>query len=230
MSTPGPFQDKPARDDLAPNQRVQGERAGPTSVQDAPALRVEALSLARGGRVLFEYLSFTAEAGAYVEIRGANGAGKTSLLRAIAGFLRPRAGRIAFDRIEEPALALHYVAHLNALKPTASVAAHVRYWASLFGGAGGADALERVGLAGLEDRQARTLSQGQARRLSLARLIAAPRPIWLLDEPAAALDAQGHDIVARLIEAHRQDGGLVLAAVHEALGPAPSQTLAIGAA
>jgi heme exporter protein A len=202
----------------------------PRPFQDKPALRVEALSLARGGRVLFEGLSFAADPGAYVEIRGANGAGKTSLLRAIAGFLRPHAGRIALEGAEEPALALHYVAHLNALKPTVSVAAHLRYWAGLFGGAVGADVLGRVGLRGLEERPARTLSQGQARRLSLARLLVAPRPVWLLDEPAAALDTQGHAIVASLIDAHRREGGVVLAAVHEALGPAPSQTLTIGAA
>lgn len=202
----------------------------PRPFQDKPALRVEALSLARGGRVLFDGLSFAAEPGAYVEIRGANGAGKTSLLRAIAGFLRPHAGRIVLEGAEEPTLALHYVAHLNALKSTVSVAAHLRYWAGLFDGAVSTDVLERVGLRGLEERPARTLSQGQARRLSLARLLVAPRPVWLLDEPAAALDAQGLAVVASLIEAHRREGGVVLAAVHEALGPAPSQTITIGAA
>lgn len=202
----------------------------PSPFQDKPALRVEALSLARGGRVLFEDLSFAAEPGAYVEIRGANGAGKTSLLRAIAGFLKPRAGKISLSGADEPALVLHYVAHLNGLKSTVSVAAHVRYWAGLLGGEARDDALARVGLEGLQERPARTLSQGQARRLALARLLIAPRPLWLLDEPAAALDTSGQAIVGELIEAHRRNGGMVLAAVHEPLGPAPSQTLMLGAA
>lgn len=202
--------------------------AGP--FPDKPSLRVEALALARGERVLCEGLSFAAGAGDYLEIRGANGAGKTSLLRAIAGFLRPRAGTIALAGAEEPAQALHYVAHQNGLKGAASVRAHLRYWAGLFGArADEAEALDRLGLARQADLPARVLSQGQARRLALTRLVIAPRPIWLLDEPAAALDAQGRDVLGALIAAHRAQGGLVLAALHEPLGPAPSQTLTLGA-
>jgi heme exporter protein A len=202
--------------------------SGSGPFQDKPSLRVESLALSRGGRVLFEGLSFAAAPGSYVEVRGANGAGKTSLLRAIAGFLNPRAGRIVFDGVEEPALALHYVAHLNGLKGGASVRAHARYWARLFGDGGDAEAaLTRVGLAGFEERLARTLSQGQARRLALARLLIAPRPVWLLDEPAAALDAPGHALVSELIDEHRARGGVVVAAVHEALGPAPSQSVTL---
>lgn len=195
--------------------------------QDKPTIRVEELSIARGQRVLFEGLSFAAASGAYVEVQGSNGSGKTSLLRAMAGLLRPRAGRIAFDGVEEPALAMHYVGHANALKREASVREHLRYWAGLFGGATNDDVLARVGLEGLGERAARTLSQGQARRLALSRLLVAPRPIWLLDEAAAGLDAQGREVLSELIAAHRADGGVVLAAVHEPLGPAPSQTIAL---
>lgn len=198
--------------------------------QDKPKIRAEALSVARGGRVLFEGLSFVTAPGDYLEIRGGNGSGKTTLLRALAGFLKPRAGKIVFERLEEPALALHYVGHQNGLKPTASVASHLRYWAGLFGDAADAGvAAEKLGLSMLLERPARTLSQGQARRLSLARLVLAPRPIWLLDEPAAALDANGKAMLASLVDAHRADGGAVLAAVHEPLGPTPSQTLTVGA-
>jgi len=198
---------------------------------DNPSLRVEALSLARGGRVLFEGLSFAASAGDYVEVRGPNGAGKTSLLRAIAGFMRPRAGAIMFTGAEEPALGLHYVGHQNAVKGAASVAAHLRYWAGLFGVAGGERfALDCLGLARQADLPARVLSQGQARRLALARLVLAPRPIWLLDEPAAALDAAGRDVLIALIASHRAQGGLALAAVHEDLGPAPSVHVELNAA
>jgi len=198
---------------------------------DKPAVRVEALTLARGERVLISGLNFAAEAGgAYVEIRGANGTGKTTLLRALAGFVRPRAGTITIKGADEPGLALHYVGHLNALKGAESVCAHVRYWRGLFGGTGEERAaLDALGLGAQAQLPARVLSQGQARRLALARLVIAPRPIWLLDEPAAALDAQGREMLTRMIGAHRAAGGMVVAAVHEALGPAPTQTLTLGA-
>lgn len=200
--------------------------AGP--FPDKPSLEVAALTLARGDRVLFEDLSFAAGAGDYVELRGANGAGKTSLLRAIAGFLRPRAGRIHVRGHEERALALHYVAHQNGLKGAASVWSHLRYWAGLFAAPGGEQfALDCLGLSRQRDLPARVLSQGQARRLALARLLIANRPIWLLDEPAAGLDAQGRDVINELIATHRALGGLVLAAVHEPLGPSPAQTVAL---
>jgi heme exporter protein A len=205
-----------------------GER-GP--FQDKPAVRVEALALARGGRLLFEGLNLAADAGAYVEIRGANGSGKTSLLRALAGFLKPRTGKAAIENVEESALSLHYVGHLNGLKGAASVSAHLRYWTGLLGGGCNEErVLAALGLKGVAHAPARTLSQGQARRLALARLLIAPRPLWLLDEPAAGLDSQGRAILSRLIEAHCADGGLALAAVHEPLGPAPRLIVTLGAA
>lgn len=205
--------------------------SGSGPFQDKPALRVEALTLSRGARTLVRDLSFAAGAGDLIEIRGANGSGKTTLLRALAGFLRPRAGTVAYEGVEEPALALHHVGHLNALKGAASVRAHLRYWAGLFGVAPrNAVALQRLGLMQQADLPARVLSQGQARRLALSRLVLAPRPVWLLDEPAASLDAEGRSVLGELIAAHRADGGLVIAAVHEALGVEPSQTLTLGAA
>lgn len=203
--------------------------SGSGPFQDKPSLRVDALTLTRGARTLVRELSFAAGPGDYVEVRGGNGTGKTTLLRALAGFSKPRAGRIVFEGAEEPSLALHHVGHLNGLKSAASVAAHVGYWAGLFGVAARADdVLTRLGLQAQAELPARVLSQGQARRLALTRLVIAPRPVWLLDEPAAALDAQGRDLLAALIETQRSAGGLVIAAVHEALGPAPSQTLSVG--
>ena len=197
--------------------------------QETPQLRVEALALKRGGRVLFEHVSFHARPGELIEIRGANGSGKTSLLRALAGFLRPHAGTIAWEACAEPETALHLIAHTDALKGADSVRGHIRYWVGLFGGGGGGDAnaLEEVGLAAFADFPARVLSQGQRRRLALARLAAAPRPVWLLDEPAAALDADGKALLNSLIAAHLAQGGIALAAVHEPLGPAPARTVTL---
>jgi heme exporter protein A len=202
----------------------------PGPFQDKPSLRVEGLSLSRGGRVLFENLSFAAEPGAYIELRGANGAGKTSLLRALAGFLKPSAGAITYDNVAEPALAMHYVAHANALKPTESVRDHLRYWSGLLGGTFDENLqLSMVGLEGLGGRAARTLSQGQARRLALSRMFCAVRPILLLDEPAAGLDDSGRDLVRGLITAYQANGDMVIAAVHEPLGIARTKTLWLGA-
>lgn len=192
--------------------------------QDKPSIRVEALTLSRGPRVLFEGLSFAAASGAYVEVQGSNGSGKTSLLRAMAGFLRPRAGMIAFDGVPERDLALHYVGHANALKREASGRDHLRYWAGLFGGAPCEDFVARtLDLGRVLSLPVRAMSQGQARRLALSRLIVAPRPIWMLDEPAAALDESGKAVLNQLIASHRAVGGIAIAAVHEPLGTSPSQ-------
>ncbi len=196
--------------------------------RDKPSIRVEALSLSRGGRVLFERLSFAAAPGAYVEVQGANGSGKTSLLRAMAGLLRPHGGQISFDGVDEPALAMHYVGHANALKREASVREHLHYWAGLFGGSPNEDFVaQTLDLSRVLALPVRVLSQGQARRLALARLIVAPRPIWLLDEPAAALDDAGKAALNQLLATQRNSGGIVVAAVHEALGPTPTQTIRV---
>jgi heme exporter protein A len=207
MNARGPFQDK---------------------TQDKFGIRVEALSLSRGQRILFENLSFAAASGDYVEVLGSNGSGKTSLLRAMAGLLRPSRGEIAIEGANEPSLALHYVAHANGLKRETSVREHLHYWAGLFGGSPSEDFVaQMLDLARVMALPVRVLSQGQARRLALARLVVAPRPIWLLDEPGAALDDAGKAVLNELIAAHRANGGIVVAAVHEPLGPSPSQTIRV---
>ncbi|MGE0829685.1 MAG: heme ABC exporter ATP-binding protein CcmA [Hyphomonadaceae bacterium] len=199
-------------------------------------LEVEALALRRGGRLLFENLSFAANAGAYVELRGKNGAGKTSLLRALAGWLPPASGAIRFPGLEEPALAMHVLGHGDGLKAPLTPRAHVDFWARLLGTgkARAAPNVEKtqvgnvltfVGLSAAADLPARFLSQGQQRRLALARLFAAPRPLWLLDEPSAALDAEGKALLANFIAAHARGGGIVIAAVHEPIGPSPDHVI-----
>lgn len=193
------------------------------------AIRVEDLTLARGDRELVRGLAFEALAGQYLEIRGRNGAGKTTLLRTLAGFSHARTGKIDIAGVEDAAASLHYVGHLNGLKSALSVRDHIRYWAGIYEPTGREEAaISAIGLARQADLPARVLSQGQARRLSLARLILAHRPIWLLDEPAAGLDSDGKEMLAELIRRHCAASGIVLAALHEPLGPQPAASLTLG--
>ena len=194
------------------------------------AVRVEGLSLVRGERRLFADVNLVARAGEWVELRGANGSGKTSLLRAIAGFMRPQAGRIDVSGLEEPTLAFHYLGHLNGLKGAASPRDHIRYWAGLFATPRVRDVLDAVGLSRQADLPVRVLSQGQARRLALARLLVAQRPLWLLDEPAAGLDAQGRVMLCDLIGRHCAGGGAAIVALHEPLALVATQTLTLSEA
>ena len=200
-------------------------------------LSVENLELARGGRRLFAGLSFAAEAGEAVALVGANGAGKTSLLRAVAGLLRPEAGDIAFhgasgvlDADEARSSALHLLGHHDGLKTNRTAREELQFW-SRWTGAGGAGiekAVEALSLSALLDLDVRKLSAGQRRRTALARLIAAPRALWLLDEPMAPLDAQNRERFGALMAEHLKTGGLILAAVHDPL-PVPARMVEIGA-
>ena len=154
---------------------------------------------------------------------GPNGSGKSSLLRLIAGLLRPSAGRIELQGGEvERTIAeqAHYLGHFDALKPSLTVAENLGFWMRYLGDRAGPpdEALAVVGLGGLTDLPAAYLSAGQRRRLSLARLIAVPRPIWLLDEPISALDAAGQERLAELMRQHLGTGGMVVAATHGPLG------------
>jgi heme exporter protein A len=199
-------------------------------------LEMTELSLDRGARRLISGLSVAFAGGAHVALRGANGRGKTTLLRAIAGLVRPCGGTITLGvsgvqiSAEDRGLHIHLLGHRDGLKAPLDARAHVSFWRGIFGGAGRPEpALERVGLAHIADLPARILSAGQGRRLALARLIACPRPIWLLDEPAAALDSAGKSLLDDLIVEHCHGGGLIIAATHDALGAPVTQTLDLGA-
>jgi heme exporter protein A len=190
------------------------------------ALEVENLAAARGLRVLFESMAFRLAAGEILELRGPNGAGKSTLLRILAGLTRPMAGQVRFggpaleskeaenDDREDPAR--HYLGHADAIKPNETAGEQARFWARFFGHSddAGSQALERIGLASRRDVPGRGLSAGQRRRLALARLLIDPRPIWLLDEPVAALDTEGRLRVEELVAKHAADGGITVVAVH----------------
>lgn len=188
-------------------------------------LAAERLACARGERTLFEQLSFRVTAGQALAVEGANGAGKTSLLRVIAGFLAPADGRLLVktgDREitdgEERGKLIGWLGHHDGLKPQLTVREQLDFYAALYGAAADASVLEQVGLARQADLPCRYLSAGQRRRLALARLLVSNRPLWLLDEPFAALDVAGQSLVAQLMARHCGSGGIIIAATHDPLG------------
>jgi heme exporter protein A len=189
------------------------------------SLTAENLACARGDRTLFDGLNFRVSAGQALAVEGANGAGKTSLLRLIAGFLAPAAGRILVkaatgenDDAEERGKSIGWLGHQDGLKPQLSVREQLDFFCSLYGTKADGAVLEQVGLARQADLPCRYLSAGQKRRLGLARLMASTRPLWLLDEPFAALDTSGQRLIAHLMARHCGEGGIIIAATHEPLG------------
>jgi len=195
-------------------------------------LSVAGLTISRGERVLIRDLTFGVASGEVVALTGANGAGKTSLLRALAGFLRPDAGAIAYegaDLFEARRRHLHWQGPLDGLKSARRAGDELAFQARYAGADadGIAAAVDLLALTPLLDLEVRQLSAGQKRRLALARLIAAPRPLWLLDEPLSPLDARWRAVMGTLIQAHVDKGGAVIAAVHDPL-PVPARTLDLG--
>lgn len=183
-------------------------------------LSVENLAVARGGRLVLSGLSFEVAAGEAVVLTGPNGSGKTTLLRTIAGLLSAESGvarlHLADGRDDEAiAERCHYIGHLDALSVSLSVAENAAFWGAYLGNRRDtSEALDRVGLGDLVHVPARFLSAGQRRRLTLARLFLAPRPLWLLDEPTTALDASGQTMLGALATGHLAKGGLIVAATH----------------
>jgi heme exporter protein A len=198
-------------------------------------LIADRLACVRGGRTLFSELSFAVEPCRALLLMGPNGAGKTSLIRIVAGLLVPAYGRVGLDG-GEPERGLteqcHYVGHLNAVKASLTVEENAGFWARYLGG--GEAQIERAlatfGLAALRDIPAGYLSAGQKRRLGLARVLLAERPIWLLDEPTASLDHGAQEMLTSAVNAHLADGGLVVAATHLALPFAGAREMHLGAA
>ena len=190
----------------------------------------------RGERRVFEGLSFALAAGGLLVLTGPNGSGKSSLLRIMAGLLRPAAGALLWDGApvaDDPgaqAARLQYLGHLDAVKPVLSAAENLMFWAALHGG-GAAEvtrALDGFDLGALAEVPGGMLSAGQKRRVALARLLAAPAEVWLLDEPTVGLDAASLARLTGAIAAHRARGGRVVVATHAAIEAPDAEVLELG--
>jgi heme exporter protein A len=194
------------------------------------------LSVERGGRRLIEGLSFALAPGEALVLLGANGSGKTSLLRALCGLLPLAGGQIVLEEAPgepTPGESSHYIGHDNALKARLTVGENLAFWADVLGGERGERelraALGKVGLGHVYEVFVGALSAGQKRRVALCRALLAPRPLWLLDEPTTALDAASIGALAALMAAHRGGGGMVIAATHAEIALPGAQTLTLRA-
>lgn len=198
-------------------------------------LSADNLACTRGGRMVFTRLSFAVTGGEALVVTGRNGAGKSSLLRMIAGLVRIADGRLNLTGGEDEASIAeqaHYLGHQDALKPSLSVRENLAFWADFLGGGTCTVelALAAVGLAPLAGLPAAYLSAGQRRRLSIARLVAVKRPIWLLDEPTSALDTPSQGRLAELMRDHVGGGGIIIAAAHGPIGLENPREMRLGPA
>ncbi len=196
------------------------------------ALTAEALACRRGGRAIFDSVGFRLANGEAIALTGRNGAGKSSLIAMLCGRLRPEAGAIKLDGLDDMPLAeaAHLVGHRDGLKTALTATENLRFAQELLGSAGltPAEALATVGLPHAGPLPVGYLSAGQRRRVALARLLVASRPIWLLDEPMAALDVGSQAMLSQLMQGHLAAGGAILAATHGPLGLDGARELRIG--
>jgi heme exporter protein A len=207
----------------------------------AMRLTAENLSARRGEDLIFKDISFTLNAGESLVLTGRNGSGKSTLLRTVAGLLQPEGGRVLWQSDDaEPGMraaeACHYLGHRNAMKSELTVFENLSFWRDFLGNFSGdrnsaakaisiGEAAEQVGLEGITHLPFGYLSAGQQRRMAFAKLLVAWRPVWILDEPTAALDVSAESVFTTLIKTHLATGGIALAATHQPLGIDNAQEL-----
>lgn len=192
-------------------------------------LIAESLAARRGEELIFKDISFELAGGEALVLTGRNGSGKSTLLRVLAGLLRPERGRVhvvekAGEEPRPAREASHYLGHRNAMKLELTVAENLSFWKTYLGdfasgtGVDIQEAADIVGLSGITHLPYGYLSAGQQRRFAMAKLIVAHRPVWILDEPTAALDASADQMFAGLVQSHLAAGGIAIAATHQPLG------------
>jgi heme exporter protein A len=200
-------------------------------------LEVSDIRVERGGRRVLDGLSFVLNPGEALVVVGPNGAGKSTLLRALAGLLPLAGGRIASEGAEDapPREVAHYVGHADGNKASLTARENLALWAAMLTARQGRDtalpaatALQSFALERVADLPVAALSAGQKRRVALARLLIAARPLWLLDEPMTALDAPSQARLLRLMQEHLAAGGVVAAATHGALDLPNARPLLLG--
>ena len=208
-----------------------------------PLLTVEDLTVERGGRIVLSSIHVGLRRGDVILVSGRNGAGKSTLLRTLAGLLQPTRGRLIFAEADEEVRGVetvHYLGYEDGLKPSLSVGENLAFWAAMLAAPSPVpsshpapsphpslsinEALDAFGIGRLRDLPAAYLSAGQKRRVALARLLLAPRPIWLLDEPLIALDTDAQAGLAKIMADHVGTGGAILLASHQPLA-LPCRTL-----
>ena len=192
-------------------------------------LELKEIALKRGERLLISGLNLMLKSGDAVELRGVNGSGKSTLLRAITNMHKPLTGKIIFKGHggRELSESLCFLGHLDAIKANQTIKAQLEFWCDLFGGdrAGIQKIVTRLNIPHLLPLMGASLSAGQKRRISLARILIANRPVWLLDEPFAPLDEKGRAQLGEIIDEHRANGGIIIAAVHDTPNCKPMQLL-----
>ena len=199
-------------------------------------LIAENLAAKRGEDLIFVNVSFQLAAGEAMVLTGRNGSGKSTLLRVVAGLLRPETGRVEAvfrdGRDTRPAREVsHYLGHRNAMKQELTVIENLAFWRDFLGDFVGGEgrsieaAADAVGLGGITHLPFGYLSAGQQRRFAMAKLLVAHRPVWILDEPTAALDASADQMFAGLVHEHLANGGIAIAATHQPLGLKNAKTL-----